>query len=298
MTATSQPSSVRAWIAAVRPKTLSASLAPVAVGTAIASSDGKFHMGAATACVIGALGIQIACNFANDYFDARHGTDTHERLGPPRAVASGWLTGRAMLRATIAVVVVVVLPCVAYLVLRAGWPMAVLGAVSVALAFAYTGGSWSLASLGLGDLFAFLFFGPVAVAGTYGAQALEWSWVPVFAGLGIGCLSCALIGVNNLRDLPTDRIAHRHTLAVRLGPRWGRFEYSLCVAGALVVAVGCAWWSGHWYSATAALAAVALAPSVLRVIRGAEGRALNRELFNCARALMAYGALFAIGWIL
>lgn len=290
--------SCRIWFSALRPRTLSASVAPVAMGTAVAHGDGVFHAGGAAAAVFGALGIQVACNFANDYFDARQGADTADRLGPVRAVASGLVSARAMLTMTIAVIIIIVAPCAAYLIIRGGWPFAVLSVISVILAFAYTGSRWSLAYLGLGDLFALMFFGPIAVAGTYAAQATRWSWQPAFAGFGIGLLACALISVNNLRDEPTDRLVHKRTLAVRWGLKWARFEYSACIAGAVIIAISMAGWSGRWWCASAAIAGFALIPSVIRVIGGESGRALNRELGATGQATLGYGVLFAIGWTL
>ena len=280
----------------MRPRTLSASVAPVAMGTAIAYGDGLFHAGGAVATLIGALGIQIACNFANDFFDARQGADTAERMGPVRAVAAGLVSARAMLCATIIFIIIVVLPCVVYLVYRGGWPFALLGAVSVILAFAYTGSRWSLAYLGLGDVFAFFFFGPIAVAGTYAAQAIAWSWIPAIAGCGVGLLACALISVNNLRDEPTDRLAQKRTLAVRFGPAWARMEFITCILGAGLIAIAFAAWSGRWWCASAAIASCALLPSILRVIRGESGRPLNRELAATGQATLGYGILFSIGW--
>lgn len=280
----------------MRPRTLSASVAPVAMGTSIAYGDGLFHAGGAVATLLGALGIQIACNFANDFFDARQGADTADRLGPVRAVAAGLVSARAMLCATILVIIIVVLPSVVYLVYLGGWPFALLGAVSVILAFAYTGSRWSLAYLGLGDIFAFLFFGPIAVAGTYAAQAIAWSWTPAIAGCGVGLLACALISVNNLRDEPTDRLAQKRTLAVRFGPAWARMEFITCIFAAGLTAIAIAAWSSRWWCASAAIASCAILPSMLRVIRGESGRPLNRELAATGQATLGYGILFSIGW--
>jgi 1,4-dihydroxy-2-naphthoate octaprenyltransferase len=266
------------------------------MGTSIAYGEGLFHAGGAVATLLGALGIQIACNFANDFFDARQGADTAERMGPVRAVAAGLVSARAMLCATIIVIIIVVLPCVLYLVYRGGWPFALLGTVSVILAFAYTGSRWSLAYLGLGDVFAFLFFGPIAVAGTYAAQAIAWSWTPAIAGCGVGLLACALISVNNLRDEPTDRLAQKRTLAVRFGPAWARMEFITCIFAAGLTAIAIAAWSSRWWCATAAIASCAILPSMLRVIRGESGRPLNRELAATGQATLGYGILFSIGW--
>ncbi len=298
MSANFQSSQFHNWIAATRPKTLSASVGPVAMGTAIANGDGVLHAGGACAALLGALGVQVACNFANDYFDARQGADTRDRLGPVRAVAAGLISANAMLSAAIGVIVIIVAPCVVYLTLRAGWTFAVLGSLSIALAFAYTGSRWSLAYLGLGDLFALLFFGPVAVAGTYAAQATVWTWTPAIAGLGIGLLASALISVNNLRDESTDRLAGKRTCAVRFGLVFARAEYAVCVVGAMIVGVAMAWWTSHWYCASIGLAGCMLIPSVKRILGGTDGRALNRELAATGRAILAYGVFFAIGWSL
>ena len=286
------------WISATRPRTLTASVAPVAMGTAIAQGAGLFHAGGALAALGGALGIQIACNFANDYFDARQGADSPARLGPRRAVAAGMIRPRAMLTATVLVILVLVVPAVVYLTQRGGWPFVALGATSVILAFAYTGSRWSIAYLGLGDLFALIFFGPVAVAATCAAQASAWSWTPALAGVGVGFLASALIGVNNLRDEPTDRVVHKRTLAVRLGLRWARLAYCGCVIAAAAVALALALCSQRWGSACAVIACAALIPSMQRVMAGARGTALNRELAATAQAILGYGALFAIGWVL
>ncbi len=284
------------WFSALRPKTLSASIAPVAMGTAIAHGDGAFHAGSALAALFGALGIQVACNFANDFFDARQGADTADRLGPVRAVSAGLISARTMFAATIGVLAFIVVPCIVYLTVRCGWPFAVLGALSILLAFGYTGSRWSLAYLGLGDLFAFLFFGPLAVAGTYAAQAVVWSWTPALAGCGVGMLAGALISVNNLRDEPTDRLARKRTLAVRFGVKFARIEFASCIVAAVIVAIAMAAWTSRWWCVAAALAGIALLPSIRRVLSGMSGRLLNRELGATGKATLGYGLLFAIGW--
>lgn len=282
----------------MRPRTLTASIAPVAMGSAIAQGSGAFHLGGAIAALTGALGIQVACNFANDFFDARQGADTPQRFGPVRAVSSGRIGARAMMIATICVLLIVVTPCVVYLSMHAGWTFSALGALCVVLAFAYTGSRWSLAYLGLGDLFALLFFGPVAVAGTVAAQTGSWSMLPAFAGLGIGFLASALIGVNNVRDESTDRIARKRTLAVRCGGAWGRRCYCACVIAAIAIAIVMAASSGRWWSASAGVAGIALIPSMSRMLDGTSGRALNRELAATGRAILVYGVLFSIGWLI
>ncbi|MSR70255.1 MAG: 1,4-dihydroxy-2-naphthoate octaprenyltransferase [Phycisphaerales bacterium] len=286
----------RIWFAATRPRTLTAGFAPVAVGSAIAHGDGLFHFASAGAALCGALGVQIACNFANDLFDARKGADTHERLGPTRAVASGLISARAMLLATCVVVLLTVVPSSAYLALRAGWSFIVLGALSAALAILYTAGRWSIAYHGLGELFALLFFGPIAVAATYAAQATHWNWISAMAGLGSGFLAAALIGVNNLRDESTDRTAHKRTLAVRWGVRFARVEYLSCVAAAASCAIAMAMVTQRWWCASAIAAPIALVPACRRILAGASGRELNGILAATGGAILGYGALLSIGW--
>lgn len=280
----------------MRPRTLTAGFAPVAVGSAIALEGGMFHLACACAALCGALGVQVACNFANDLFDARKGADTHERLGPTRVVAAGLVSARAMLIATCIVVVAVVVPSVAFLALRAGWPFIVLGALSVALAILYTAGGWSIAYHGLGECFALLFFGPIAVAGSYAAQSTHWSWTSAFAGVGCGFLAAALISINNLRDEPTDRVAHKRTLAVRFGVPFARVEILCCVAAAALCTLALAWLTDHWWCAGAVLALVALIPSCERVRCGLSGRPLNDVLAATGRAILVYGVLLSVGW--
>ena len=288
---------LRIWIEATRPKTLSASIAPVAIGSAIAYDADGFHAGACAAAAFAAIGVQVACNFANDYFDARKGADTGARLGPVRAVSSGLISPGAMLTATMIVLAFVVAPCTAYLASRAGWPFLALGAVASALALLYTGSKWALAYLGLGDLFALVFFGPVAVAATFAAQTTYWSITPAVAGLGPGLIACAILTVNNLRDAEADRLANKRTLAVRFGPAFARVEFAACGIGAGVVAAAMAVWYGHWPLLFSLAAVVMLVPSIRRVSAGEVGASLNEVLAATGRALLAYGILFSIGWI-
>jgi 1,4-dihydroxy-2-naphthoate octaprenyltransferase len=288
------------WLAAMRPKTLPAAAAPVLLGTGIAWGDGLAHIPSAIVALVGALAIQVGCNFANDYFDSRTGVDGPERLGPVRAVSAGLVTPRAMAFAT-ALALALVVPCVAYLAWRGGWPFVAIGAAAIVLAVAYTGGPFPLAYLGLGDVFVLVFFGPVAVLWTYAAQAQAWSWIPALVGLGPGLLATALICVNNLRDIDGDRAAGKRTLAVKCGAAFARFEYVTCVvaAGALALAVA----TGVIGSGTArpwALLALVpcawLAPTCASVLGGLAGRPLNLVLGRTGRALFMYGALMGLGW--
>ncbi len=226
---------LRAWLMATRPKTLAAGVVPVVVGCALASTATALKPLPAAGCLAGSILIQVGTNFANDAFDALKGADTAERLGPTRAVAAGLITARAMLAGAAATLVLALLVGL-WLASIGGWPILILGLVSLVCAIAYTGGPWPLAYHGLGDVFVFLFFGLFAVIGTAWIQvapdadalAPAWWWVAAAVGLQ----ATAIIAVNNLRDIATDAAAGKMTLAVRLDERGGRWWYGLLHTGA------------------------------------------------------------------
>lgn len=286
---------VRAWILAARPKTLTAAVAPVLVGTGLAAHDGELALLPALAALVGAILIQIATNLANDYYDFVRGGDTADRVGPVRVTQAGLIAPDAVRRGMIAVLLLALLPGV-YLVSIGGWPIVWIGLASLACAVLYTGGPYPLAYHGLGDVFVFVFFGLVAVGGTYWVQALAWPPGAVLAGVGLGALSTAILVVNNLRDIATDAAAGKRTLAVRLGPAGTKVEYALllAVAGAVppigMVAFG-------WPSA--ALAALLVVPLCIAparaVFTSSEPRALIPALGATARVVAVYGALLAVG---
>lgn len=223
-----------AWWSAARPKTLWAGVAPVLMGTAVARAEGGLHLPAAAAALSCALLIQVGTNLANDYFDSRRGADTAERLGPRRGLHHGSLSLEQVRRAFLLSFALAIL-LGAYLLARGGWPILWIGLSSVALGLAYTGGPAPLAYLGLGDLFAFTWFGPVAAAGTTYVQTGAWSLPALVGGLAAGCFSLAILTVNNYRDLEQDREAGKRTLAVRWGAGFARWEFrlSLLAAGLL-----------------------------------------------------------------
>lgn len=289
-----RPSPGLALVLATRPRTLVAAVVPVAVGSALASAQGRFVPATALACLLGAVLIQIGTNLANDYFDYRRGADTAQRLGPARATQRGWLAPPVVLAAALGAFAgagVVGL----YLVAVAGAPLAAIGVVSVLAGYAYTGGPYPLGYHGLGDVFVLVFFGLVAVGGTFFAQAGVVSLPSLVAGLPVGALGVALLAVNNVRDERTDRAAGKRTLVVRFGARFGRAEYVAMVLVAAVVPVAL-WVAGL---ATAwvllPLASLGLAVSPLRLVLRASGEALNRALAETARLLLVYGLLFALG---
>ncbi len=276
------------WWAAARPATLPAAVAPVVVGSATAAAAGGFHLPAALACLAVALLVQVGTNLANDAHDYLHGADRLPRAGPLRVTASGLLRPDQVLRAA---ALVFGLACAVglYLVWLRGWPLVFVGLSCVAAGVAYTWGP-KLGYRGLGDLFVFVFFGLVAVAGTDYAQTgavrpqSGWAAIPV----GLTCTS--ILVVNNLRDIPTDRLAGKRTLAVRLGPTGARVEYTLCWLAAL------AW---PWVARAQLKAfwlpwlAVPFVAFAVHRVWAEDGPALNRALRDTARLHLAYGLLLA-----
>ena len=214
---------LQAWVLASRPKTLFAAVAPVLLGSALAFSQSKGNLPAALAALFGAICIQIATNLANDYWDAKKGADTADRLGPVRVTASGLLKPRTVFLGMVFFFLLATAAGV-FLTLRAGWPVVAIGVASILFGILYTAGPFSLAYLGLGEVFTFLFFGLVATAGTYFVQALSYSRAAVLLGVMPGCYSVVLIALNNLRDRATDQRVNKKTLAVRFGEKFARIE--------------------------------------------------------------------------
>lgn len=283
------------WILAARPKTLWASVAPVAVGLAMAWDRG-LHPGAAAATLLVALLIQIGTNYCNDYADFAKGTDRADRKGPLRATQAGLVTPQAMKRAT-ALVFALAAGVALYLVVRGGWIMAVIGAASITSGVLYTAGPRPLGYLGLGDVFTLVFFGPVAVAGTYYLQTLQWTAGAVVAGLGPGLLSVAILTVNNLRDIDGDAVSGKRTLAVRFGRTFARWEYTLCILGAAAIPPLLVRYHGAPVNVMAAGMVVLAAVSALKTVWTAtEAVVLNSLLAYTALLLLLYAMLFAVGW--
>ena len=283
-----------AWWLAIRPATLTASAAPVLVGTGAAWADGKFALGPALAALVGAALLQVGANFANDVFDFERGADNADRLGPQRATQQGWISAAQMKRAmwlAFAGATAVGL----YLTWVAGWPVLALGLLSIAAAYLYTGGPKPYGYLGLGDLAVFVFFGFGAVAGTYYVQALSVSPLALLASIPIGALATAILVVNNLRDIDTDALAVKNTLAVPLGDGPTRGYYLLLLAVAYLVPL-LLWWrglAGPW--ALLPWLSLPLALQLARRMRHERGLALNGCLVRTAHLEVVFGLLFAIG---
>ncbi len=292
------PSLARTWLAAARPKTLPAAIAPVLVGVALAVEQGAFHALAATCALLGAVFIQVGTNYANDAEDFVRGADTDARKGPLRATAAGLVTPGQM-RVAAGVAFGLAFAAGVYLIVRGGWPILALGLASIASGVAYTAGRWALAYTGLADLFVLVFFGPVAVGGTFYVQALELPlWVPI-VGLGPGFLATAILLANNVRDVEEDRAADKRTLVVRFGRPAGVRLYNACISGAVVVPASLALVARDHLGVLAASALAALVGRrLVRTLATTEDPAvLNPLLGKTAGLLFVYSVVFAAGWV-
>ena len=301
MTSDAVPASAllsRHWITAIRPLTLPAAVAPVLVGTAAAASiEDSFRLAIFIATLAAAILIQIGTNFANDVFDFEHGADTTDRLGPPRVTQSGLISPERVRLGT-GVAFGGAAAIGVYLIVVGGWPILAIGVLSILAGIAYTGGPWPLGYHGLGDVAVFAFFGMTAVIGTYYLQANAVSATVVVAAVPVGLLVTAILVVNNLRDIETDRRAGKRTLAVRIGEQATRLQYVLLILGPYALTpVLWAMDAGAWVL----LACVSL-PIALIVVRavlsGTTGRSLNDILKRTALLHFAFGGLLALGLLL
>ena len=289
-----QKNSVKAWILATRPATLTVGLIPVLVGCAIARSMHALRICPALAALFGAIFIQIGTNLANDVFDYEKGADTAERLGPLRVTQAGLIAPHNVrLGMYISFALATVLGL--YLTWSAGPVILIIGLLSIASGIAYTGGPYPLGYNGLGDLFVFLFFGFVAVCGTVFVQAGSVPALAVWASIPVGAIATAVLVVNNVRDCDTDRLAGKRTLAVRLGRAGGLLEYHLMSLLAYAVPAGLllAGRLSRW--ALLPLVTLPLALRLNQALRRGSGAALNPLLKRTAQLLLLYGLLWAAG---
>jgi 1,4-dihydroxy-2-naphthoate octaprenyltransferase len=269
------------------------------IGTALAKGDDAVHIASAFAALLGAVLIQIGTNFANDYYDGIKGTDDENRKGPPRAVSAGLISARTMKWATGITFLMVFVPG-AYIMYRGGVPFLILGVVSILSGLAYTGGPFPLAYNGLGDLFALVFFGPVAVGGTYYLQAYALPWYVLVAGLSPGLFSVAILTVNNLRDREGDARAGKNTLAVRFGENFAKLEYLFALIGSSVAipVTLCIRMGAHYGVLVSAIALFPAIPCIRTVFTKTDGTSLNATLANTGKVLLIFSVLFSAGWIL
>jgi len=296
-----QPTAItrrQAWILAARPKTLPAALSPVVVGWALAWADGAFDLLPALACAAGALLLQILSNFGNDYSDFFRGADTAERLGPTRVTASGLISPQ-QLRVGIGVVIALAVLVGLYLVWVGGWPILLIGVTAILAALAYTGGPFPFGYYGLGEIFCFLYFGVAAVCGTYYVQAHTLSWEVLIASVPVGLLVTAILVVNNYRDIDTDRRAGKRTIAVRLGRRGTRIEYTVLLVLAYLAPV--VLWLGFNHNTWLLLPFLTLPLAVRRVqtlATATDGPTLNKTLAGTAQLALLFSLLLALGIVL
>jgi len=299
MTTTSAtPSGVRIWLMAARIRTLPAAIAPVLVGTALAGWQHIFHPLRFVAALIGAIFIQVGTNLSNDYSDARRGADAEDRLGPVRVTAGGLVPPRQVLIATYVSFGVAVLAGV-YLVVVAGWQLLLVGAASILAGVLYTGGPKPYGYEGLGELFVFLFFGIVAVAGSYFVQVKHLDWKAFALAVPVGLLASAILVVNNFRDIDSDRRAGKRTLAVRLGRDKTRAMFAVIVYLAFLLAP-VTWVFGPmkpwvllpWLT-------LPLAAQIVREVRNrTDGPSLNQALAHTGMLQLAFCTLLSAGLLL
>ena len=282
---------VRDWVGGARPRTLPAAVVPVVVGSGVAFGYGHFSAWRAVLALVVALALQVGVNYANDYSDGIRGTD-ERRVGPVRLVAAGAAPPRQVLAAAVSCFA---LACLAGFVLAAvtSWWLILLGAVAVAAAWTYTGGRYPYGYHGLGEIAVFAFFGLAAVVGTAYVQLDSLPWLAVSAAVPVGLLACALLVINNLRDIPSDRLAGKHTLAVMLGDQHTRWLYAACALVPFAVAAAIAPARPLVLLVFAALP-LALLP-VRAVHAGAAGPALIGALGKTGRLQLAFGALLTVG---
>lgn len=288
-------SPVKVWLMASRPRTLPAAVAPVLVGTALPATVDVFRVGVFIAALLGAIFIQIGTNLSNDYSDARRGADTEDRLGPVRVTAGGLVPPKQVLQGVYVAFGLAVL-CGVYLIWKSGWELLIIGVLSIAAGVLYTGGPKPYGYEGLGEIFVFLFFGIVAVAGSTFAQVEEFPWEAFVLAVPVGLLASAILVVNNVRDLDTDRRVGKNTLAVRLGRERTRVMFAVMVYGAFVTAPLAIfaeplklWLFLPWL-------ALPLAAKLVRTVRNhADGPTLNGALAATGQLQLVFCVLLAAG---
>jgi 1,4-dihydroxy-2-naphthoate polyprenyltransferase len=286
-------SPLKLWVVAARPRTLPAAIAPVLVGTALAASEDVFMPLRFVCALIGSIFIQIGTNLANDYSDARRGADTEDRLGPVRVTAGGLVPPRRVLVWTYVAFGIAVLAGV-YLIAVAGWELLAVGVASIVAGVLYTGGPKPYGYEGLGELFVFLFFGVVAVVGSYFVQTEELTRAAFDLSVPVGLLAAAILVVNNIRDIDTDRRAGKRTLAVRVGREKARRLFFLMVVFAYLALIGVVFELSAWVLLPLLTIPLAV-PLVRTVFTRTDGASLNRALADTGRLLGLFSLLLAVG---
>jgi len=292
-----RPNFIQTWWLAIRPRTLPAAASGVAMGCALAWYDGSFQLLPALACVLIALLLQIGSNVANDVFDFERGADTAERLGPVRVTQAGFLTPTQVKRGMVVIFGLAAMLGL-YLAALRGWTVIWLGAAAILSAVAYTGGPYPLGYHGLGDVFVFLFFGLAAVAGTYFVQVGSVSVIAWWMSVPVGLIVTAILVVNNLRDIDSDRRAGKHTLAVRLGERGAKIEYVLCMAIAYLIVPALVLMNLIPIGGMLAWLSLPVAVRTLRTVFTQKGRPLNAALAGTGQTAFLFSLFFWVGLLI
>ena len=296
MTIATSPS-FSAWVMAARPRTLPAAAAPIFVAIAFTLRDHVFLWAPALACLLISLLMQIGANLANDLFDHERGSDTPDRVGPTRVTASGLISPFQM---RVAIVIVFGLAALlgVYLTWLRGWTVLALGIAIILAALAYTGGPFPYGYYAMGDVFVFLSFGLAAVCGTYYVQAGTLTPTVAWAAVPMGLLIINILVVNNTRDIVTDTVANKRTLAVYFGRKGMLFEYLVCLAGAYLVPLGLWMFGLATYGGMLAWLTLPRAFLLYREFLQKDGRELNKTLGGTAQLALIYAILFAIGVVI
>ncbi len=293
----SQITKTQAWLLAARPKTLPAAAAPVIIGSAVAFVEHNFRLLPALAALIGALLLQIGANIANDVFDFQKGSDTKDRLGPLRVTQEGLLSPRQV-KTGMWITFILAALCGIYMALVSSWLILLVGFFAILAAIAYSGGPFAYGYKGLGEIFVFIFFGFVAVCGTYYAQAIYVSQLAIFSSIPVGLFIVSILVVNNLRDIESDRASNKNTLAVKFGDVWVRQEFVGLLAFAYLVVfllgisdIASPWIMISWISLPMIFP---LAQSVIND----HGRILNKTLAGTGKVTLIFSLLYATGLVL
>ena len=286
-----------AWVLAIRPRTLPAAAAGVIMGAALTWHDGYFRLDAVLVCLFTALLLQIGSNLANDVFDFERGADTSERLGPTRVTQAGMLTPKQV-KAGMVVAFGLATLLGLYLAWLGGWSIIILGIVAIISAIAYSGGPFPIGWHGLGDIFVFIFFGVVSVAGTYFIQAGTVTPVAWLMAIPPGLIITAILVVNNLRDIDNDRKAGKRTLAVRFGKQATKIQYIVCIVVAYFILIPVAWLGLIPWTALLAWLSLPIAFQATRVVLTQKGRPLNTALAKTGQTALAFSLLFWLGLLI
>lgn len=289
-----KPNFIQTWWLAIRPRTLPAAASSVTMGTALAWYDGSFQFFPALACLLIALLLQIGSNLANDVFDFERGADTAERLGPVRVTQAGFLTPAQVKRGMIVIFGLAAMLGL-YLAALRGWTVIWLGAAAILSAVAYTGGPYPLGYHGLGDIFVFLFFGLAAVAGTYFVQVGSVSAAAWWMSVPVGLIITAILVVNNLRDIESDRKAGKHTLAVRLGEKGAKVEYVILMIIAYLIMPALVLMNIIPIGGMLAWLSLPIAIRTLNIVFTQTGRPLNAALAGTGQTAFLFSLFFWVG---